>query len=126
MANNVEANTEQGQGQVRVRDWFEFPNLAELEFDKKVQEYRKYHDMEGMAKQRKDELKVEIEAALLVAGEKKLNVGDLVAIQCNGRTASAIDARELMMAGVDADIIAACTKKGKEYTYVQVQQRKKE
>src|SRR5882724_7652763 len=93
--------------EMAVREWNEFPDLAAFEFDNKVREYRKYQDMEAMAKERKDELKVEIEAALLIVGQKRLRVGDLIATQCNGSTASKVDTKMLVSAGVDVDVIMA-------------------
>lgn len=105
---------------VAAKDWFEFPDLAELDFDNLVREYWLAHILEMKSKERKDELKVEIEAALLVVGEKKLKVGNLTAIQCNGSTASKLDKHQLVEAGVDPDTIKACTVPGTKYTYVQV------
>lgn len=108
---------------IAVREWTEFPEISDLEFDKKVREYRGLVEREKTIKSLKYVLKVEIEAALMVAGEKRLRVDNLMAVQCNGSTASRLDAKMLVSAGVDADIIVACTVPGTKYTYIQVKEK---
>lgn len=106
-----------------VKEWYEFPDLAELEFDTKVREYREAHLAEAAAKAKKDALKIEIEAAMLIADQKRLAVGALIAIRSNGSSPSKIDKHQLLSAGVDADVIKACTIPGVKYTYIQVKMK---
>ena len=107
-------------GQNQVTNFLEADVLEGTDFDEKVREYRKWHEQETEAKKKKKELGPEIESLLLIAEHKSLGVDDLIAVQCNGSTASYIDGTLLVQMGVDADIVRQCTIPGKQYSYIQV------
>lgn len=102
-----------------AKDYREFPQLP-TEFQNLVEEYRAAHIAEQVAQEAKKRLSKEIEPLLLVVGEKRLAVGGLVAVQCNGSTASTLSKEKLLEKGVDPAIIAAAIVPGKSYTYIQV------
>src|SRR5271170_784043 len=98
-----------------VREFNEFPDLVEVEFDQLVRDYRAAHLAEVEAKATKDRLKVDIESWLDIAQQKSLRVGNLIAVKMGGSSPSQLDTHLLMQAGVDADVIVACTIPGTPY-----------
>jgi hypothetical protein len=102
------------------QDWSKFPDLQAMEFDALITEYRRAHDAEEWGKATKKSLSPQIQAALLIVGQKSVKVNNMTALVSNGSTAERIDANKLLLAGVSADIIKACTIPGTRYTYAQV------
>lgn len=102
--------------------WDDIPELVELGwFRDKVTELidlkRKKAEIEGQIK----DVGLEVESGLAVAGAKRVRFGDNWCIeQAGGRSANRIDARLLAAQGVSPEAIAAATKPGRSYTYVQV------
>lgn len=101
-------------------DYSQFPDLVEMEFKRLVQEYRAAHVMEETGAEAKKKLKVQIEPLLLLVGQKRVAVDDMMAVQCNGSTASTLSKEKLLEKGVDPAIIAAAIVPGRQYTYIQV------
>jgi hypothetical protein len=72
------------------------------------------------------QIDTDIKDAYEAAGVKKTLWGTLPITLCNGRSASRISKTKLVEAGVDADVIAACTESGTPYTYIRIGKDKKE
>lgn len=111
---------EEGKEKDEVKEWSEFEDLKTLEFDSLARQYREAHLAETTAKAIKKKLAPDIEAAMLVVGQRSIKVGNLTAIQANGRTPKILSATALLEAGVDAETVAECTLPGTPYTYIQV------
>src|SRR5512146_3171103 len=104
-----------------AQSWTDFPVLLEMEFGDKVDRYAEIVDTITALEAEKKLLSADIEAALIVAEQRRVEIDDdHVMEDCNGGTASRIDAKLLASKGVAADVITACTVPGKKYTYVQL------
>lgn len=91
-----------------------------INYSELVERYRKIVvEQTALESQRKD-LSQTLQAFHLAIDIKKVQVGQLQAILGSGRTASRLDKGKLLLAGVDADVIKACTVAGTPYTYISV------
>lgn len=90
------------------------------DYEKLAREYRQLTDREKADKARKSEISKVLQAYHTVAQVKKASIGEYQVIMSNGSTASQLSVPQLLLAGVDADIIAACKVAGTPYTYIQV------
>lgn len=115
-------------GESPAPEWSGIEQLKGTDFPKIVKRYRNAHLEEARNKAVKEELKGDIQALVLVSGQKAVRVGDLQAILCHGSSAAKLDAgllsTRLVEMGVDADTVAEAvewaTIPGNGYDYIQV------
>lgn len=101
--------------------WSEFPVLKEMDFEALATRYRELKEgIDQMEAERKD-ISADMEAALIVADQKRVKFGDKYVIErAGGRSASTISANKLVEKGVTPDVIAYATVPGRTYTYCQM------
>ena len=103
-----------------VLRWDAYPELVTLGFASLVEKRTLLKDEMEFRKKKIDEIDVEIQAALAVAGTEKVVWEDRPVQVVHSRSGSKIVAEKLLMAGVPAQTIADATEEGKPYQYVLV------
>jgi hypothetical protein len=104
-------------------DWLS-TDLAMVGADDYMQlsvEYREIVVRQAADEIRRKDISKRLQEYHNAVGVKKAAVGGkLQVILGNGRTASKLDKGQLLLAGVEADVIKACTVAGTPYTYISV------
>lgn len=109
-----------------IKSWNEYPLLLEVGLEELIEQRQQWDNAKKEAEQELKGLNANIQAYLMAAEVKKVMVGEWNVTQCNGKSASTLDPRKLMVKGVSPDIIAECWNEGTAYTYLQVKARGKE
>lgn len=100
--------------------WDELPVLVEMSFDEKVARRRELRELVDVREAELKALNSDIEAALVVAEQKGVKIGEYVVTRCNGRSAAKFSNAKAVELGLDADLVAQCWIPGGEYTYIQI------
>lgn len=100
--------------------WDEFPVLTTMEFRELAEQYIEVKETIDMLELQKKDIAEKIEAAMIVADQKRVRYGDRHCFeQSKGTNPSRIDSKLLAGLGVSAEVIKAATIPGKSYTYIQ-------
>lgn len=104
----------------QLPDWTQYDALREFHLQELVTRRQTLMTEKKALESGLSELNEEIAAALTIAEAKAVRVGEWRVTRVEGRGASSIVKERLLELGVDADVIVAATKPGKEYVTVQV------
>jgi hypothetical protein len=100
--------------------WESYPELVDMGFGALVEKRTQLKDEMEFRKKKIEEIDLEIQAYMTIAGAEKVTWEDRPVQVVHSRSGSKIVAEKLLMAGVAAQTIADATEEGKPYQYVLV------